>query len=108
MDYDPGLYAPARYRKACQYEAFVPDRLCGSMLTVSGPLAGVISVAKDAVRSLNALAEPALAPLARLLLRSIDSSTAISGPPTTRSEIQVTTALGGAICVSEAALGRVP
>ena len=68
--YDPSLYAPARYRRACGYEAFVPPLLAELQLSISGPLAGVISDAEDAIRSLNASAHPALVPLARLLLRT--------------------------------------
>ena len=27
--YDPSLHAPARYRKACPYDAFIPDPIGG-------------------------------------------------------------------------------
>jgi hypothetical protein len=69
-EYDPTLYAPARYRRACGYQAFIPSQLAELRLHLSGTLAGVVSDAEDAVRSLNAAARPALAPLARLLLRT--------------------------------------
>lgn len=67
---DPTLDAPARYRRACTYQAFVPDEL--EPLKVSLPIetAGLISEAETAIRNLNAAARPALAPLARLLLRT--------------------------------------
>jgi Fic family protein len=68
--YDPSLYAPPRYRRACAYDAFIPDPLAELELELPGPLAGTISDAEDAVRSLNSPARPALAPLARLLLRT--------------------------------------
>jgi Fic family protein len=68
--YDPSHYAPSRYRRACRYDAFIPFPLAELRLELPGPLAGVISDAEDSVRSLNALAQPALAPLARLLLRT--------------------------------------
>lgn len=68
--HDPALYAPARYRRACTYEAFFPDLLAGFDGGVSGEVAGVVSDAEAAVHVLNARARPALAPLARLLLRT--------------------------------------
>ncbi|MGI8751534.1 MAG: Fic family protein [Acidimicrobiales bacterium] len=68
--YDPTLYAPARYRKACRYEAFVPRTIADLSFDLPGSLVGVLSDAEHAIRSLNASARPALAPLARLLLRT--------------------------------------
>ena len=67
--HDPALYAPARYRRACGYDAFVPD-LLESLRPIDAHVAGTISAAEEAIRSLNAEAQPALAPLARLLLRT--------------------------------------
>jgi Fic family protein len=64
------VYAPARYRRACDYEAFVPEPVAGFSPTISGEVAGIVSDAEGAVRALNARAQPALAPLARLLLRT--------------------------------------
>jgi Fic family protein len=61
---------PARYRKPCRYRAFVPDPVAGIDLALPGALAGVVSDAEAAVRSLNARAALGLAPLARLLLRT--------------------------------------
>lgn len=68
--HDPTLHAPARYRRACAYEAFVPDLLRASTLRMSGELAGLVSEAEQALGELNERGGEALAPLARLLLRS--------------------------------------
>jgi Fic family protein len=68
--YDPTLYAPAKYRKACRYEAFLPERLESIEIALNGEITGVVSDAEGAIRALNDVARPALAPLARLLLRT--------------------------------------
>ena len=68
--HDPRLDAPARYRRACGYEAFVPDPLADRSLSLDGVLAGLVSEAESAIAALNDVARPALAPLARLLLRT--------------------------------------
>lgn len=68
--HDPTLYAPARYRRACKYQAFVREPLQGMPLTLAAEIAGVVSEAESAIRELNEVARPALAPLARLLLRT--------------------------------------
>ena len=68
--YDPSLYAPARYRKACSYDAFIPDPIGRLPLDLPGEVAGVVSDAEAAIHSLNAIGGHALAPLARLLLRT--------------------------------------
>jgi Fic family protein len=67
---DGRLMLPARYRRPCRYEAFVPEPVARIDLVIPGSLAGVVSDAEAAVRSLNATAAPGLAPLARLLLRT--------------------------------------
>ncbi len=67
---DPTLYAPARFRRACAYDAFIPDRLTGLSLRLSGTTAGVISEAEAAIRTLNEGAHPALDAFQRLLLRT--------------------------------------
>ena len=67
---DPDLYAPARYRRLCYYEAFIPEPLAPLQIELSGDLAGVVSDAESAIAALNAEARPALLPLARLLLRT--------------------------------------
>jgi Fic family protein len=68
--HDPGIYAPAKFRRACRYEAFVPDPVAHIAVQLPGDVAGVVSDAEAAVRALNARATPALQPLARLLLRT--------------------------------------
>jgi len=68
--YDPTAYAPAKYRRACAYDAFIPDLLAGLELSLSGSVAGVIAEAETAIQALNNYAYPGLAPLARLLLRT--------------------------------------
>ena len=69
---DPDLYAPARYRKACAYDAFVPDDLGHySGFPLSGDLAAMISEAETAISTPERPgAARQLAPLARLLLRT--------------------------------------
>ena len=67
---NPVIYAPARYKRACQYETFVPDELGTLDLHLPAEIAGLVSEAEGAIRALNATAKPALAPLARLLLRT--------------------------------------
>lgn len=68
--HNPTIYAPAKYRRACKYEALIPEMLSGSSLQLDGKVAGVVSEAEAAIRELNNSARPALAPLARLLLRT--------------------------------------
>lgn len=68
--HDPTLYAPRKHRRACRYEAFIPDPLRTVHPDLDTATAGVVSEAEHAIRDLNAVAHPALAPLARLLLRS--------------------------------------
>ena len=67
---DPDLYAPARYRRPCRYEAFVPEPLVGNVPALPASLAGIVSDAEARVHELNRHADPALLPLARLLLRT--------------------------------------
>lgn len=61
---------PARYRKACAYRAYIPELLSGMHLSFDASTAGAISEAENSIHALNAEAHPALAPLARLLLRT--------------------------------------
>jgi Fic family protein len=68
--HDPTIDAPAKYRRACKYDAFVPVELRDLPLSLEATIAGVVSEAEEAVRALNDVARPALAPLARLLLRT--------------------------------------
>lgn len=68
--HDPAINAPARYRRACKYEVFIPVKLAELPLSLDVRVAGVVSEAEGAIRGLNDSARPALAPLARLLLRT--------------------------------------
>jgi Fic family protein len=68
--YDPALPAPAKYRRACAYEAFVPDPIEDMDLHIDGELAGLISDTEARIAELNRTSAPALTPLARLLLRT--------------------------------------
>ena len=69
--HDPEIYAPARYRRGCAYEAFLPEALA-DLPTDIVPLAvsGTVSDAERAIAELNAIAQPALQPFAHLLLRT--------------------------------------
>lgn len=93
--YDPSVYAPAKFRRACRYDAFVPDPVEDIEVRLSGEVAGVVSDAEAAVRSLNTRARPVLQPLARLLLRteSIASSKVeglqVDARTLARAEVQV-------------------
>ena len=68
--HDPALYAPARYRRACSYDAFVPGRIAELAIDLPGDIAGLLSDAEKAIADLNGRAGPELAPLGRLLLRT--------------------------------------
>ena len=68
--HDPTMNAPAKYRRACKYDAFIPVKLQELSLSLEATIAGVVSEADEAIRTLNDVAHPALAPLARLLLRT--------------------------------------
>jgi Fic family protein len=68
--YDPTRDAPARYRRACRYSAFVPAELATLDLRLDAGLAGLVSEAEGELRRLNDEGGPALGPLARLLLRT--------------------------------------
>ncbi len=67
---DPTIDAPARYQRACQYESYIPDELASLEFTLDARLAGQVAEAEHALRALNDEGGPALAPLARLLLRT--------------------------------------
>jgi Fic family protein len=95
--YDPALYAAPRYRKACSYNAFVPDPIASFVGSLSSDTAAAVSDAEAAIHALNATARPALAPLARLLLRteSIASSKVeglqVNGRDLARAEARIDT-----------------
>jgi Fic family protein len=69
-EYQPNVDAPPRYRRACAYGAFVPDELGSLAVSLPAEAIGLVAEADAATRALNATARPALAPLARLLLRT--------------------------------------
>ncbi len=68
--HDPTMNAPAKYRRGCRYDAFIPAKLGELSLSLEASVAGVVSEAEGAIRGLNDAARPALAPLVRLLLRT--------------------------------------
>lgn len=68
--HDPTLDAPAAYRRACRYEAFIPDDLSSLDVRLDARLAGLVSEAERAIRELNDEGGAALGPVARLLLRT--------------------------------------
>jgi len=67
---DPTIYAPPRYRRACEYDAFIPEAVAGVEIALPGDVAGVVSDAEKAISDLNRAAGLELMPLARLLLRT--------------------------------------
>lgn len=67
---DPTVYAPPRYRRACAYDAFIPETVTGIDVSLPGDIAGAVSDAEKAIADLNRAAGPELMPLARLLLRT--------------------------------------
>lgn len=67
---DPSQYAPRKHRRPCSYDAFVPDPIGGFEVSISGEVAALLSSAETAIARLNAGADTALDPLARLLLRT--------------------------------------
>ncbi len=69
-EHDPTLYAPPKHRKACRYEAFVPDVITGFDEAIPAEVMGIVSDAEAAIAALNRRGHVALRPLARLLLRT--------------------------------------
>ncbi len=69
-EHDPTIDAPARYKPACHYDSFIPDELESVAFVLDAQLAGLIADAEHAIRVLNNEGGTALAPLARLLLRT--------------------------------------
>jgi Fic family protein len=67
---DPAIYAPPRYRRACEYDVFIPEPVAEIDVGLPGHVAGVVSEAEKAIADLNRAAGPELMPLARLLLRT--------------------------------------
>jgi len=48
--FDPTLYAPLMYRRACSYDAFLPAPHGNLEITLPGAVAAVLSEAERAVR----------------------------------------------------------
>jgi Fic family protein len=67
---NPTIYAPAKFKRACRYDSFIPDELGSPAVSLPAEVAGLAAEADAAIRALNSAAQPALAPLARLLLRT--------------------------------------
>lgn len=67
---DSGLYAPARFKRAFKYEAFIPDFVADFDESIKAELTSLISRAESAQHQLNDLRSGALAQFEKLLLRS--------------------------------------
>ena len=67
---DPRFHVPSRFRQACSYDVFIPLPIEELEVSVSGSVAANLSEAEAAISELNAVHHAALAPLARLLLRT--------------------------------------
>lgn len=67
---DPAWPAPARFRRPCEYQAFVPASLGGFNPAIGGDEAGVLAEAERAIAALQRDPAGSLLPVARLLLRS--------------------------------------
>jgi Fic family protein len=86
--HNPTLNAPAKYRRACRYDSFIPDKLAQLPLQLEATVAGVVSEAEAAIRSLNSEGYPVLRPLARLLLQTESiASSKIEGLQTSLREL---------------------
>ncbi|TVR28478.1 MAG: Fic family protein [Nitriliruptor sp.] len=68
--YDPTLYAPARFRRACNYDTFLPDPLVRFEPPLRSAAVGVVSDAERRQQRLGAGSVATLGPLARLLRRT--------------------------------------
>ena len=103
--YDPALYAPPKYRRACEYQVFVPVPLADFSISLPGDVSTVLSEAETATARLNSKDHPAFVPLAKLLLRteSIASSKVegmqIDARTLAREPQQIDSVLPGVLCV---------
>lgn len=69
--HDPTAYAPARYRRACKYDTFIPDGLAGFTPGLEPATTGTVSEAERTLAQVGAAGiATALGPLARLLMRT--------------------------------------
>lgn len=64
------LHAPVQYRRACEYDTFIPFPVEDLNPQIPGDIARSISDAEKAVSDLNREGRPELMPVARLLLRT--------------------------------------
>ncbi|MGQ0767388.1 MAG: Fic family protein [Gemmatimonadota bacterium] len=69
-EHNPTLDAPPKYRKACHYDTYIPDELSTFEFALDARLAGLVADTEHAIQTLNDEGGSALAPLARLLLRT--------------------------------------
>jgi Fic family protein len=69
-EYNPVLDNPARYRRACRYDAFIPLDLAALDVKLDVNVIGAVSEAEQAIRDLNAVPANDLRAMGRLLLRS--------------------------------------
>lgn len=68
--HDPTAYAPPRYRRACAYDAFLPDPISDLDLILPAEVAAAASEAERALTEINTTNPSLLRPLTRLLLRT--------------------------------------
>jgi Fic family protein len=68
--HNPQIHAPPKYRRACKYEAFIPDLLAHLEIQLDAASLGMVSHAENQIRDLNEGAPAGLRPFARLLLRT--------------------------------------
>lgn len=68
--HDPAAYAPPRHRRACSYDAYLPDKISDLDLTLPAEVASAASDAERALLEVNSSEPSTLRPLARLLLRT--------------------------------------
>jgi Fic family protein len=85
---EPGLEAPARYKKACRYELFFPNLIADFNEVITVESSALVSKAEAAIHRLNSSQTSALEPFAKLLLRSESiASSKIEGMQVTASEL---------------------
>ena len=44
--YDPEIYAPPKYKRACRYDVFIPEKLAELALTLDATVVGMVSEAE--------------------------------------------------------------
>lgn len=68
--YDPTLYAPPRYRRACAYETFIPSPLQHEDFALPSEVAATLSEVERKVLALDGMPPTTMSSLSRLLLRT--------------------------------------